>query len=160
MIVWPKTIKLADREAKRARELDDRRREAIASRDPVEYFRACQAFGIDENSAELPDLYSQGAAIVASERRDIGFSETRAQEVKALTQRRYDKLFRLVEGSGIDMRVGRDTERKRSFLLEAGYQPFKGNGGVEILIEKASSNVIGNSFRIIYRQACAHASRE
>lgn len=88
------------------------------------------------------------------------FSEVDAQREKRLSQERYNKLFRLVEGSGIDMRVGRDTERKRSFLLEAGYQPFKGSGGVEILIEKASGERIDNSFRIIYRQACAHASRE
>ena len=87
-------------------------------------------------------------------------NEVSVQKEETLTQRRYDKLFRLVENSGIDMRIGRDTERKRSFLLEAGYQPFKGSGGVEIPIEKASGERIGNSFRIIYRQACAYASRE
>ena len=51
--------------------------------------------------------------------------------------------------------------------MSAGYISLKGNGGVDIPIgqttdgrEQASGELIDQSFRKIYRQACAHASRE
>jgi len=84
-----------------------------------------------------------------------------AQRKKELEQRRYDALFKLVQGSGIDMRIGRDTGRKRDFLLRAGYTSLKGNGGVDISIENEATDMrIDQSFRVYYRKAYAHASRE
>lgn len=149
------------------KELERLKEESLFSRDSISYAKAINDLGYDMDSIENLHLYEEGLTKLASDESRLreflnDYEQSQRNSTRQRSQKREERLYNLLANSrGVDVEnVFENTHYKRNALKKhMGYKTLKGKNNIDITIDSAEKERVGEVYKNCINQARKYLSQ-